>query len=141
MMKGEFEIRPIRLGDLDHVTGACWENRQTQVRLLEIQEILGFGAWEGDACVGQLHCYRVTLPQWDDSNFPGYGRARPEGWPLGWPLLAAREKGLKFDRPAWGHACWPIPVILNMLVFISILLIYPLTASRLKWLLAFAANT
>jgi len=108
MVKVEFHIRPIELKDLDHITGACWENRQTQIRLLELQEILGFGAWEGDDCVGQLHCYSVTLPQWDDSNFPGYGRANPVSWPLGWPLLAAKEKGLKFDKPVWAHACFHV---------------------------------
>ena len=66
------------------------------------------GAWEGDCCVGQLHCYRVTLPKWDDSTFPWYGRDNPVAWPLGWPLLAAAEKGLCFDRPVWGHACFHV---------------------------------
>jgi GNAT superfamily N-acetyltransferase len=107
MTKGEFHIRPIELKDLDRIAGTCWENRQTQIRLLELQEILGFGAWEEDACVGLLHCYSVSLPQWDDSNFPGYGRANLVSWPLGWPLLAAKEKGLEF-RPVWGHACFHV---------------------------------
>ena len=98
MNKGEFQIRPIESKDLDYVPDWCWENRQTQMRLLELQEILGFGAWEGDVCVGLLHCYSVTLPQWDDSNFPGYGRKRLISWPLGWPLLAAKGKGLQFNN-------------------------------------------
>ena len=108
MTEGEFNIRPIEPEDLDHVADACWENRQTQVRLLQRQEILGIGAWEGAMCVGQLHCYRVTLPQYDDSDFPGYGRSRPVSWPLGWPLLAAKDKGLNFDRPVWGHGCFHV---------------------------------
>jgi GNAT superfamily N-acetyltransferase len=29
-------------------------------------------------------------------------------WPLGWPLLAARDKGLKFDGPVWAHACFHV---------------------------------
>jgi GNAT superfamily N-acetyltransferase len=101
-------IRPIREADLDGVAEACWEGRGSQHRLLAAQGILGMGAWEGDRCVGQLHCYRVTLPQWDDSNFPGYGRSRPVSWPLGWPLLAAREKALKLDGPVWSHACFHV---------------------------------
>jgi hypothetical protein len=48
-------IRPIRREDLDRVSAICWENRQTQNRLLDIREILGMGAWRGNRCVGQLH--------------------------------------------------------------------------------------
>ncbi len=73
----EVIVRPIRREDLDCISGACWQNRETQIRLLEQQRILGMAAWQGDTCVGSLHCYRVSLPDWDDSNFPGYGRKRP----------------------------------------------------------------
>ena len=107
-MKEEIEVRPVALADLDRLAGACWENRQTQLRLLDSQEILGMAAWQGSQCVGLLHCYRVTLPDWDDSNFPGYARARLVSWPLGWPLLAVREKGLQFDGPVWSHACFHV---------------------------------
>ncbi len=73
MTEAMFDVRPIELRDLEGVAGACWENRETQMRLLGLQQVLGIGAWEGPVCVGQLHCYRVELPKWDDSNFPGYG--------------------------------------------------------------------
>lgn len=108
MTESEFHIRPIEQGDLEQVADICWENRQTQERLLQRQEILGIGAWEGANCVGQLHCYRVDLPEYNDSDFPGYGRSRPVSWPLGWPLVAAVEQGLSFDRPVWGHACFHV---------------------------------
>jgi len=108
MSKFEFIVRPVVQSDVDHLSGVCWENRETQRRILEQQEILGMAAWQGSLSVGQLHCYSVTFPEWDDSNFPEYGRSRPVGWPLGWPLLAAREKGLQFDGPVWGHACFHI---------------------------------
>ncbi len=101
-------IRAVEKSDLDNVSGACWESRGAQLRLLDRQGILGMGVWEGDTCVGLLHCYSVTLPAWDDSDFPGYGRARPQSWPLGWPLLVAREQGLAFDRPVWGLACYHV---------------------------------
>lgn len=101
-------VRAIREADLDAVAGNCWENRETQHRLLKVQEILGMGVWQENRCVGQLHCYKVTLPQWDDSTFPGYGRSRPVSWPLGWPLLAARDKGISMDGPVWGHACFHV---------------------------------
>jgi len=108
MSEPQVVVRPIIQSDIDQVAAACWENRETQTRLLEQQEILGMGAWQGSLCVGQLHCYRVFLPQWDDSNFPGYGRRKPMSWPLGWPLLAAKEEGLNFSRPVWAHACFHV---------------------------------
>lgn len=104
----EVVVRPIGREDLDCISGACWENRETQIRLLEQQEILGMAAWQEDTCVGSLHCYRVSLPDWNDTNFPGYGRKRPVSWPLGWPLVAAKEKGLSFAGPVWGHACFHV---------------------------------
>ena len=99
-------IRPIEEPDLDCIAGACWGNRETQMRLLGKQDVLGMAAWQGSLCVGQLHCYSVTVPEWDDTDFPGYGRQRLVSWPLGWPLLAAKEQGLAFDGPVWGHACF-----------------------------------
>jgi GNAT superfamily N-acetyltransferase len=107
-------IRPIYRQDLDAVAAMCWEDRDTQLRILEKQEILGFGVWDAEnTSIGTLHCYRVTLPEWDDSDFPGYGRARLQDWPLGWPLLAAREKGLEFDGPVWGQACFHVGILPN----------------------------
>jgi GNAT superfamily N-acetyltransferase len=112
MSQDEFTVRPIYADDLDAVASMCWENRQTQLRILEKQEILGMGAWDdSNVCVGQLHCYSVTLPEWDDSNFPGYARARLEDWPLGWPLLAARDKALDFVGPVWGQACFHVGIL------------------------------
>ena len=108
MSESEIVIRPIVNSDVDCIASACWENHETQTRLLEHQRILGIGAWQGSLFAGQLHCYSVTLPEWDDTNFPGYGRQRPVSWPLGWPLLAANEKGLRFDGPVWAHACFHV---------------------------------
>ena len=108
MVEPDVVVRPITQSDINGVSGRCWESSETQARLFEKQGILGMAAWQGTQCVGLLHVYRVTLPDWDDSDFPGYGRRRPVSWPLGWPLLAAREKGLRFDGPVWGHACFHV---------------------------------
>jgi hypothetical protein len=114
MAQDVWTIRPIVESDLDGVSGMCWEDRETQMKILDKQDILGFGAWDDEGvCVGQLHSYAVSLPEWDESLFPGYARARLEDWPLGWPLLAAREKGLAFDGPVWGHACFHVGVLPN----------------------------
>jgi GNAT superfamily N-acetyltransferase len=114
MIQNEYTIRPIYANDMDSVASMCWENRETQQRILAKQEILGIGAWDKkNTCVAQLHCYKVTLPDWDDSDFPGYGRERLQDWPLGWPLLAAREKGLHFPGPVWGHACFHVGFLPN----------------------------
>lgn len=108
MNEPAYIICPITAPDLERVSRACWDSRDIQLRILETQDILGFAAWQGEYCIGSLHCYRVTLPAYDDALFPGYGRAKPEGWPLGWPLLAAQELGLTFDGPVWGHACFHV---------------------------------
>ena len=106
-------ISPITKENIDSVNQDCWEDRGTQLKIFESQEILGFGAWMDSACVGSLHCYKINLPEWDDSLFPEYGRKRPEDWPLGWPLLAVREKGLKFDGDVWGHSCFHVGRLVN----------------------------
>jgi GNAT superfamily N-acetyltransferase len=112
MLSNKFYIKPIYKQDIEHIPDKCWENRKTQLNLTEYQEILGFGAWDNDnICVGQLHCYKITIPDWDDINFPGYARNRLEDWPLGWPLLAAKQKNLKFEGPVWGHACFHVGVL------------------------------
>jgi len=107
----EYEVRPITAEALDRVNAKCWEGRDAQLRILERQEILGFGAWDGGECVAQLHGYRVNLPEFDTSPFPGYARNRLEDWPLGWPLLAARAKGISYDGPVWGLACFHVGLL------------------------------
>lgn len=102
----EYSIRAIRSTDLDTVPGKCWDNREAQLNLLHRQEILGFAAWDQDQCIGQLHCYRIDPPKWEDDSFPSYGRRDPKSWPLGWPLLIAREQAVA--GPIWGHGCFHV---------------------------------
>ena len=108
----DYTVRPIYAVDLESIAGRCWDDRATQLRLLARQEVLGFGAWDARGLnVATLHCYGVELPDWDDTDFPGYGRAQLKDWPLGWPLLAARAKGLAFDGPVWGLACFHVGIL------------------------------
>lgn len=108
----EFEIRPITSGCLDHINSKCWDNRETQLRLIDAQEILGFGAWNtSDNCIAQLHCYSVMLPDWDDCNFPYYARKRLQDCPLGWPLLSALSKNISYDNPVWLLSCFHVGLL------------------------------
>jgi hypothetical protein len=80
----EYEIRPITSECLDHINSKCWDGRGTQLRLIDTQEILGFGAWDTQGiCIALLHCYRVRLPDCNVDNFPGYARKRLQDCPLG----------------------------------------------------------
>ncbi|MHB9031668.1 MAG: GNAT family N-acetyltransferase [Anaerolineae bacterium] len=108
MPESSFIVRQITAPDLDRISPACWDSRAVQLRILAQQEILGLAAWQGDNCIGSLHCYRVTLPDYDDTLFPGYGCDEPRGWPLGWPLQAAKSLGLTFSGPVWGLSCFHV---------------------------------
>ena len=105
---GEYVVRPIQAKDLDLISSMCWDSREAQLHLLGVQKTLGFGAWMASRCVAQLHCYSVSLPEWDETWFPSYGRESPETWPLGWPLRCARDIGIAMDRAVWGHACFHV---------------------------------
>lgn len=108
MDKLDCVIKPITEDDVECISGTCWDSDRTQKRILAQQGILGLAAWQGDLCVGLLHCYRVSLPRWDDALFPAYGRKSPRNWPLGWPLLAAKEKAVRVEGPVWAHACFHV---------------------------------
>jgi hypothetical protein len=104
-----FEIRPIRPDDMDRINMRCWPGGgDRRAKLMETQETLGISAWEGEKCVATLHCYQVRLPQWDDSVFPEWIPGQMHLWPLGWPLMAARDRGLTFEGPVWGHSCFHV---------------------------------
>ena len=105
----KFEIRPITINEIDSVSRKCWWKKENQLKIIEKQEILGIGASnEDNICVGQFHCYSVSLPQWDDYTFPDYARRRLEDWPLGWSLLAEKQESLQFEGPVWGIACFHV---------------------------------
>jgi GNAT superfamily N-acetyltransferase len=106
-----YNLKPITKDDIDDISMKCWDNREHQLKILDFQETLGIAAFDynGD-CVGLLHFYKVTIPNFNNSLFPDYAKKRLEDWPLGWPLIAAKEKGLHFNGPVLGIACFHVGV-------------------------------
>ena len=61
-------VRPIAADELDRIVLRCWPAREVLDGLFAEQGTIGLAAWEGDTCVGQLHCYQIVLPEgtgWD----------------------------------------------------------------------------
>ncbi len=92
-------IRPILREELDRVVLRCWPEREAIERLFGIQGTIGMAAWDGDRCVGQLHCYRVALPGVEADD-------RPEC--KGWWLATAPESGLPLAGPTWCLTCYHV---------------------------------
>jgi hypothetical protein len=100
-------IVPVELG---RVVLRCWPERETLDRLFEEQGTIGMAAWDGDACVAQLHCYRVTAPhgtewrpEWGANWWTDSDRIFA-GWDQWGPCKA--ELGLR--GPVWCHACFHV---------------------------------
>ena len=109
-----FTVKPIGLNDIERISMKCWDSRETQRKIIDNQEILGMAAWDNNnVCIGQLHFYDVRLPNWDESLFPGYAKNRLQDWPLGWPLLAAKEKQIALDGRIMGIACLHVGTLLG----------------------------
>lgn len=108
-----FQVRPITEKEYERVNSKCWDNSEVQKSILRQQGILGFGAWDTEErCIAQLHCYRVSIPDWDDRLFPDYARNRLLDCPLGWPLLAAKEAGLFYgDMPVLVLSCFHVGLL------------------------------
>jgi GNAT superfamily N-acetyltransferase len=88
-------VRPIRPDELDRVVLRCWPGRDALDALFVEQGTIGMAAWDGDRCVGQLHCYRATLPGGGNPHWPQWNR--PWWW--------AQRGELGLNGPAWCHAC------------------------------------
>lgn len=102
------EIRPIVPEELDRIPLQCWPEAPAIERLLDRQDTLGFAAWDGDVCVGQLHCYRFELPECHVADINTGYLETPECWPLTCPLAAA-PRALRARRgPVWGHGCFHV---------------------------------
>jgi GNAT superfamily N-acetyltransferase len=88
-------VRPIGQEELDRVVLRCWPGRQALDALFREQGTIGISAWDGDLCVGQLHCYSVVLPNGDNPLWPDWNR------PWWWD----ERHDLGATGTAWCHAC------------------------------------
>ncbi|MCD4676767.1 MAG: hypothetical protein K8S18_12350, partial [Desulfobacula sp.] len=111
MNEVKFNIEPIIKKNLENVSMKCWDNREQQLKILDNQGALGLAAFDnkGD-CIGLVHFYKITFPNWNNSFFPDYAKKRLEDWPLGWPLLVAKKKELDFSGQVLGIACFHVGV-------------------------------
>jgi GNAT superfamily N-acetyltransferase len=108
-MEQEIHYRPLTLEDTKRVDLRCLpEENDVLARLFEDQGTIGMGAWEDGRCIGMMHAYRVKLPDYSEDDFPEWAHANPLLWPLGWPLRYCKERGIGFDGPVWGHACFHV---------------------------------
>jgi GNAT superfamily N-acetyltransferase len=110
--RGRVEVRPIEQAELDRIPLRCWPDQRTLGRLFEEQGTIGMAVWDGERCVGQLHCYAVGMPDgtnelwtsggnWWDANEQDQVFTDCQRWGPG--LL-----DLPVSGPAWCHACFHV---------------------------------
>jgi hypothetical protein len=68
--------------------------------LFKSQEIIGFGAWDGDKCIAQLHCYRLILPHGSTDLWPVWSRPSY--------VNGALNGCLGISGQVWCHACFHV---------------------------------
>ena len=94
------DVSPIRREDLDKVLLRCLPDGYRVEMLFKTQEIIGFGAWDGDECIAQLHCYRLNLPHGSSDLWPAWSRPSYVGGVL--------DGRLGISGPVWCHACFHV---------------------------------
>jgi hypothetical protein len=97
---GLIDIRPIRRDELGKVLLRCLPDGNSIEWMFKSQEVIGIGAWDGDRCIAQLHCYRLLLPHgsgdlWPAWSRPSYVDAMIDGY-------------LDISGPVWCHACFHV---------------------------------
>jgi GNAT superfamily N-acetyltransferase len=98
-------VRPIEREDLGRILLRCLPDGGTIEELFVDQGTIGMAAWEGDRCVGQVHCYRVVLPDGKNENWPEHSRWMHEP---AWWREASRTAGFGLSGPTWCHACFHV---------------------------------
>ena len=94
------EISPIRRGDLGKVLIRCLPDGYRVEMLFKTQQIVGFGAWDGENCIAQLHCYRLILPHGSTDLWPAWSRPS---------YVDGVVNGcLGISGPVWCHACFHV---------------------------------
>ncbi len=99
-LKG-IDVRPVTRKDHDRIVLRCWPEPPAIERLFETQQTIGMAAWEGDKCVGVLHCYAIAMPQWRNDDWPEWNA----WWLPGFQPESAAKRDLGLNGLAWAHAC------------------------------------
>ena len=79
----DITVRPISPEEIDRVPLRCWPDREAIRKLFTRQETIGMAAWDGERCVAQLHCYRVTAPngkEWKAAEHGPMGGSMGANW-------------------------------------------------------------
>jgi len=97
--KNPITIRPIVAAEIDSIVLRCWPAREKIAELFRCQETIGMAAWDGDKCVAQLHCYRIDLPECQNTLWPEWND---------WRLVMPIKYKQRFDGPVWCHACFHV---------------------------------
>ncbi|MBT3267766.1 hypothetical protein HN371_11460 [Candidatus Poribacteria bacterium] len=98
-MAETWTVRPIEPADTGSIVMRCWpEDAAARRRLFATQHTIGMAAWDGDVCVGQLHCYAVDFPTVENSDWPEWNQ-----WWSGVEGFRAPRAGR-----AWCHACFHV---------------------------------
>ena len=96
------DIRPIRRDELGRVLLRCLPDGNRIETMFKAQEVVGMGAWDGDKCIAQLHCYRLILPHGSADNWPAWSRP---------PFIddALNDSlDLAVTGTVWCHACFHV---------------------------------
>ena len=101
-------VRAIKRSELDRIVLRCWPDRKTLDRLFAEQGTIGVAAWEGDRCVAQLHCYRVTAPDGNEWKTGANWWTESDRVFEGWGQWGPRKSELGLSGPIWCHACFHV---------------------------------
>lgn len=93
-------VRPIRRDELGKVLIRCLPDGYRIEAMFKTQEVIGMGAWDGDKCIAQLHCYRLTLPYGSADNWPAWSRPSY--------IDDVLNGCLGIAGPVWCHACFHV---------------------------------
>lgn len=94
------EVRPIHRDELGKVLLRCLPDGYRIEAMFKAQEVIGMGAWDGDSCIGQLHCYRLLVPHGSVDLWPAWSRPSY--------VDAVLDGRLGIIGPVWCHACFHV---------------------------------
>lgn len=94
------DVHPIRRDELGRVLLRCLPDGYRIETMFKVQEVVGFGAWDGGKCIAQLHCYRLILPHGSADSWPAWSRPS---------FVDSVLNGcLGISGPVWCHACFHV---------------------------------